>query len=129
MLQIRLLRFGKKNKPSFRLILVHKGKRPGKYLEYLGSYFPLEKTKKTDNIATDRINYWISKGAQPTPTVHNILINARVITGKKVKIKISKKKGEAKPVEAKPAEAAKPAAPKAETPKVEAPKTEEKPAA
>lgn len=114
MLQIRLLRVGKKHKPSFRLVLVNKGKRPGKYLENLGFYTPSKKDNKVENINKEKIEYWISKGAQMTPTVHNILLDARVISGKKEKIKISKKKAEGKPGEA---------------PKAEAPKTETKPAA
>lgn len=117
MLQIRLLRVGKKHKPSFRLVLVNKGKRPGKYLENLGFYTPTKKENKTENIKNDRITYWIGKGAQLTPTVRNILLDAKVIAGKKEKIKISKKKGAEKPVEA----------PKAAAPKVEV-KKEEKPA-
>lgn len=123
MLQIRLLRVGKKHKPSFRLVLVNKGKRPGKYLENLGFYTPTKKENKTENLNNEKITYWISKGAQMTPTVHNILLDARVITGKKEKIKISKKKGAEKP-----GEASKAAAPKAEAPKAEV-KAEEKAAA
>jgi small subunit ribosomal protein S16 len=119
MLQIRLLRVGKKHKPSFRLVLVNKGKRPGKYLENLGFYTPTKKENKTENLNNEKIAYWISKGAQLTPTVHNILLDARVITGKKEAIKISKKKGEAKPGEA----------PKAAAPKAEAPKAPATPAA
>lgn len=124
MLQIRLLRVGKKHKPSFRLVLVNKGERPGKYLENLGFYTPTKKENKTENIKNDRITYWISKGAQLTPTVHNILLDARVITGKKEKIKISKK-----PASSGSAEGGKGTAeaPKAAAPKVEV-KAEEKPA-
>jgi len=48
MLQIRLLRVGKKHKPSFRLVLVNKGKRPGKYLENLGFYTPTKKENKSE---------------------------------------------------------------------------------
>ena len=116
MLQIRLLRVGKKHKPSFRLVLVNKGKRPGKYLENLGFYTPTKKENKTENLNSEKIIYWISKGAQLTSTVHNILLDARVITGKKEKIKISKKKGAEKPGEA----------PKAAAPKVETSKDEVK---
>lgn len=86
-------------------------------MENLGFYTPTKKENKTENIKNDRITYWIGKGAQLTPTVHNILLGARVITGKKQKIKISKKKGAEKPSEA----------PKAEAPKAGV-KAEEKPA-
>jgi len=89
MLIIRLLRFGKKHKPSFRLILIEKGRRPGKYLENLGFYNSGEKKHK---IEAEKIKNWISKGAQLTPTVHNILVEAKIIEGPKVKINISKSK-------------------------------------
>lgn len=132
MLQIRLLRVGKKHKPSFRLVLVNKGKRPGKYLENLGFYTPTKKENKTENLNNEKITYWVSKGAQMTPTVHNILLDARVITGKKEKIKISKKPASSGSAEGgkgtvKTSEAPKAAAPKTEAPKAEV-KTEEKPA-
>lgn len=129
MLQIRLLRVGKKHKPYFRLILVNKGKRPGNYLENLGFYSPADKKSKVQNLENERITYWISKGAQPTATVHNILVGAKVIDKAKVKVKIGKKKGVEVPVEAGAAQAAKPKeeaapaeVPKAETVPAEAPK-------
>ncbi|MBU4368773.1 30S ribosomal protein S16 [Patescibacteria group bacterium] len=89
MLIIRLLRFGKKHKPSFRLILIEKGRRPGKYLENLGFYNSGEKKHK---IEAEKIKNWIGKGAQLTATVHNILVEAKIIEGPKVKINISKSK-------------------------------------
>lgn len=111
MLQIRLLRFGKKHKPSFRLILVEKGRRPGKYLENLGFYSPGGKKHKLE---VERIKNWIGKGAQLTPTVHNILAEAKIIGKPKIKVSISKSKktpsvakpgAEAAKSETKPAEA------------------------
>lgn len=131
MLQIRLLRIGKKHHPYFRLVLVNKGKRPGKYLENLGFYSPTDKKNKVQKVETERIQYWISKGAQPTPTVHNILVGAKVIDKPKIKIKIAKPKEEEKKPDAVPKPAvvaeAKPAEVKAETPKTETP-AETKPA-
>jgi len=110
--------------PYFRLILVNKGKRPGNYLENLGFYSPADKKSKVQSLEKERVSYWISKGAQPTPTVHNILVAAKAISGEKKKIKIGKKKGAEKPVEE---TAKKPETPPA-TP-AETPKTEAKPAA
>ena len=83
MLSIRLSRIGKKKRASFRLLVTEKTRDPwGKYLELLGTYDPL--LKKVDfNI--DRIKYWISKGAQPTPTVLNMMIERKMIEGTKVK--------------------------------------------
>ncbi len=125
MLIIRLLRVGKKHKPYFRLVLIEKGKRPGKYKENLGFYTPGAGDKKLQNIEAEKIKYWISKGAQMTPTVNNLLVGAKVIEGEKIAIKIHKKKGVAKPEEAKkegtPAKAEEP---KKEEPKADAPKAE-----
>ncbi len=131
MLIIRLLRVGKKHKPYFRLVLIEKGKRPGKYKENLGFYTPGAGDKKLQNIEAEKIKYWISKGAQMTPTVNNLLVGAKVIEGEKIAIKISKGKksapvggsaeggkGEVKSEEAKKTE---PAAAKAEEPKIETP--------
>lgn len=105
MLQIRLLRFGKKHKPSFRLILVEKGRRPGKYLENLGFYSPEGKKHKLE---VERIKNWIGRGAQLTPTVHNILAEAKIIDAPKIKVNISKSKKSllAVPAAARPPEAA-----------------------
>lgn len=127
MLIIRLLRVGKKHKPYFRLVLIEKGKRPGKYKENLGFYTPGASDKKLQNIETEKIKYWISKGAQMTPTVNNLLVGAKVIEGEKIAIKIHKKKGVAKPEDSKKQEAAAPKAEavKKEEPKVEEPKKEE----
>lgn len=135
MLQIRLLRVGKKHHPYFRLVLVNKGKRPGKYLENLGFYSPTDKKNRIQNLEAEKIKYWISKGAQATPTVHNILVDARVVEGAKTKIKIGKKKGVeksgAEPKAAASVEAVKPvevaAKPEEKAAAItEAPKVEEK---
>ncbi len=99
MLTIKLARRGKKNQPTFKLIILEKHKDPfGDYLENLGWWNP--RTKKGD-FKKERILYWISKGAQLTDSVHNLLVNQKIITDKKRKIKIrpSKKKTEAKPAE------------------------------
>ncbi|MFA6146189.1 MAG: 30S ribosomal protein S16 [Patescibacteria group bacterium] len=95
MLAIKLSRIGKKHQPSFRLLVLEKSKDPwGNFLEDLGYYNPLTKKSSLNN---ERINYWISKGAQPTKTVHNLLVNLQVIAGKKVKVtKVTMKNQEAK---------------------------------
>jgi len=115
MLKIRLARIGKKKKPTYRFIVSEAGRDTyGKALEILGSYNPFS---KVCNVKKDRILYWISKGAQASPTVHNLLVDQNVISGDKVKAsKGGKKKAEE-------AQAEKPATEKAEA------KTEEKPAA
>ena len=111
MLVIRLTRVGKKNQPAYRVVLTEKTNPVnGKFIEILGSYNPREKTKA---LKAERIQYWISKGAQPSDTVHNLLVNEKIITGPKVKAWHPKKKTqEAKaavaasaPAEGTPAEA------------------------
>ena len=66
MLTIRLTRKGKKNQPFFRVVLVDKRKssKAGSFVEDLGYKNPL--TKKV-SLNKERILYWISKGAQPSP--------------------------------------------------------------
>lgn len=81
MLTIRLSRIGKKNKPLYRLIISEKSRDPwGKSLEILGSYNPYSKELQTKS---DRISYWIGKGAEMSPTVNNLLIDKGVIKGDK----------------------------------------------
>jgi small subunit ribosomal protein S16 len=124
MLTIRLLRIGKKNQPSFKIVVVDKRKssKAGSFVEVLG--FKNRLTKKV-GIKKDRVEYWMKVGAQPSVTVRNLLIENKIIEGKKTAVnkKSKKDKGTA------PAAAAAPGAPVA-APAVpaEAPKQEEKPA-
>jgi len=88
MLTIKLSKLGKKNKKVFRVIISEKGRDPyGNSLEILGSYNQYHKELQ---VKKDRINYWISKGAQMTPTVNNLLVGHEIVEGKKV---VSSKKG------------------------------------
>ncbi len=90
MLVIRLTRIGKKNQPSYRVVLTEKTNPVrGKFIEILGSYSPRLKTKA---LKAERIQYWLSKGAQLSDTVHNLLVNEKIITGAKVKAWHPKKK-------------------------------------
>jgi small subunit ribosomal protein S16 len=92
MLTIRLTRKGKKNQPFFRVVLVDKRRSStgGRAVEDLGYVDPLKKRKSFDK---ERILHWISKGAQTSATVHNLLISEKIIDDKKIKIfNVSKKK-------------------------------------
>ncbi|MBL7155199.1 MAG: 30S ribosomal protein S16 [Candidatus Portnoybacteria bacterium] len=91
MLIIRLIRTGKKNAPSFRIVLVEKTAPPksGKFLEILGSYNP---RLKELNLKKERIKYWLSQGVQTSAAVHNLLVNQGIIKGPKIKKKIRIKK-------------------------------------
>ena len=103
MLAIKLARQGKKNQPFFRIILLEKTKDPwGNFLEDLGYCNP--RTKEVSFKAA-RIKYWLSCGAQPTSSVHNLLVKHGVIKAKKVKVtKVHRKKAEEKPLSVKAAE-------------------------
>ncbi len=82
MLIVRLQRVGRRNDPSFRVVVTEKKGPPrGKYMEKVGTY-----DVKRGNVVFDneRVLYWISQGAKPTPTVHNLLISSKVIEGKKI---------------------------------------------
>ncbi len=81
MLAIKLSKTGKTNKKMFRLIISEKGRDPyGEALEILGSYNPHSKELAAK---ADRINYWLSKGAQMTASVNNLLLEKKIIEGKK----------------------------------------------
>lgn len=90
MLIIRLQRVGRKNEPTFRIVLTDSknGTKSGKFLEILGSYDARNKNK-TD-VDAERVKYWISKGVQLSGTIHNFLIDRKIIDGKKINV-LSKK--------------------------------------
>ena len=143
MLAIRLQRVGRTNDPSFRIIVQDHRRSPKKtrgLVEFVGSY---DARKGTPQVNAERIKYWLSVGARPSDTVHNILVSTKVIDAKKVnamnkKTKIVKEtpKEEVKAAPAAPKAEAKvekaeepaPVAPVKEEVKVEAP-AEEAPAA
>jgi small subunit ribosomal protein S16 len=121
MLTIRLSRIGKKKKPMYRLIISEKARDPyGRALEIFGSYNPFSKEIQVNS---ERINYWLSKGAGMSPTVNNLLIDKEIIKGKKVtaskgdKVKEEAKKEAAKTAESKekPEDTVKDETPKPET--------------
>ena len=100
MLVIRLQRVGKKHQVSYRIVLQDKRWKPaGKVMELFGFYNPHSKEKQ---IQTERVKFWIAKGAQPSGTLHNMFVDMGVIKGEKVKLWNPKKaeaSAEIKPVE------------------------------
>jgi small subunit ribosomal protein S16 len=75
MLAISLMRMGAKKKPFYRVVVKEKrSKRDGKYLENVGTYNPMMDPAAVD-LKHDRIQYWISVGAQPTETVASLIKN------------------------------------------------------
>jgi len=113
MLKIRLFRVGKRNQPSFKIIVIDKRRtsRGGRFLEEVGFLNPLTKEKK---LKADRIKHWMSVGAKPSDTVYNLLLTEKILEGKKIPVHKKKKGKREEKAEEK----------KAEVPKKE---TEEKP--
>ena len=91
MLTIRLRRKGKKNQPFFRVIVIDKRKtaKGGNAVEIVGSIDPLTKKK---HFKKDRVLYWISKGAKPSASVHNLLVSEKIIDDKKINVSKKSKK-------------------------------------
>lgn len=84
MLAIKFKRIGKKGQPSFRVIVIEKRlKINGRFTADLGWY-----NSRTDqfSIENDLAKGWILKGAQPTDSVHNLLVKAGVIAGSKIAV-------------------------------------------
>jgi small subunit ribosomal protein S16 len=70
---IRLRREGTKNRPYYKVVVTDsRSPRDGKFIEMIGTYDP----KKPDHNSTlklDRVDHWISKGAQPSDTVRSLI--------------------------------------------------------
>lgn len=100
MLVIRLFRVGKKNQPSFKIVVTDKKKpvRAGRFVEQVGFYNPLTKEKV---LKGDRIKYWLSVGAKPSDTIFNLLVSEKLVDGKKIAShkKSKKEAGEPAPAE------------------------------
>lgn len=91
MLKIRLQRVGKKHDPAFRIVLIDSARaaRSGFVNEVLGFYSAKREQTK---LSGEKIKEWISKGAQASDTVHNILVKEKIIKGPKKDVLPPKKK-------------------------------------
>jgi small subunit ribosomal protein S16 len=84
MLKIKLARIGKKKAPIYRLIISEVARDTyGRALENLGTYNPKSKELQAK---ADRINYWISQGAQMTITVNNLLVGHKIVDGQVIRV-------------------------------------------
>jgi small subunit ribosomal protein S16 len=88
MLNIRLQRVGRKNDPSYRLVVINSryAAKSGKAIEILGSVDFRKKVILAEGVKADKIKDYIAKGAQPSDTVHNLFIDAGILTGKKINV-------------------------------------------
>lgn len=84
MLVIRFQRVGRKNDPAFRIVVAERRSKPKSgELEIVGSFHP--KTRET-RLRAERISYWLSQGAQPSPRVWNLLVSNGAARGKKIPV-------------------------------------------
>ena len=77
--KLRLQRYGTKKKPYYRIVAATSTvKRDGQFLDIVGLYHPLVKEGQQVRLEKDKIATWLSKGAQPSDTVRNILSKAGI---------------------------------------------------
>ncbi len=70
---IRLRREGAKNRPYYKVVVAdRRSPRDGKFIEIIGAYDP-KKPGYNSTLDIDRVEYWISKGAQPSDTVRSLI--------------------------------------------------------
>lgn len=90
MLAIKLKRVGKKHQTTFRVIVSEKrSKLDGRFTDDLGWVNPHNDTCKINKEAA---LHWISVGAKPTDTVHNLLVKEGIIKGEKISVHKKSKK-------------------------------------
>ncbi|MFN3188010.1 MAG: 30S ribosomal protein S16 [Candidatus Paceibacteria bacterium] len=82
MLMMRLQRVGRKNNPSYRIVVVDKrtSVKSNKTTDLIGTYNP-----KAGEIIinADKAKHWLAHGVQPSDTVYNMLVSKKIIEGKK----------------------------------------------
>ena len=74
---IRLRREGTTNSPYYKIVVADsRSPRDGKFLEIIGNYDP-KQSGVNAKLDLARVDYWISKGAQPSDTVRSIILKTR----------------------------------------------------
>lgn len=73
MLKIRLRRMGKKKRPYYRVVVSDSRTVPGSAaVEEIGHYNPTVDPVDV-KIDAERVNYWVGRGAQVSPTVKSLM--------------------------------------------------------
>jgi len=100
MLKIRLARGGAKKRPYYHIVIADsRSPRDGRFLEKVGSYNPMlprDGEQKRVNLNVERIQHWLSKGAQPTDRVARFLSQDETL-GATVKWQAGNNPNKAKP--------------------------------
>ena len=132
-LKIRLSRGGSKKRPFYRIVVAEAAApRDGRYVERVGHYNPMVPKEHENRLSvnSDRVKFWMNKGAQPTDRVHKLLALADILKAPEIreqpkKSAVGKKRAER---EAEAADAAAAAEAQAEEAPVEEAPVEEAPA-
>ena len=73
-LKIRLARAGTTKRPYYHVVIADaRSPRDGRFIEKVGTYDPKVEDSKRVNLVTERIQHWLSVGAQPTDRVLRFL--------------------------------------------------------
>ena len=84
MLAIKLKRIGKKGQATYRIVVAEKrSKMTGTFTDDLGWWNPHQNKCV---MATEKALDWIKKGAQPTATVHNLLVKKGALKTEKIEL-------------------------------------------
>ena len=79
--KLRLTRGGRKKTPFYHIVAAdERSPRDGRYIEKIGYYNPLVKRGEEGRLVwnTDRVNHWLSVGAQPTTTVAKMIVENKL---------------------------------------------------
>ncbi|XVN43164.1 MAG: 30S ribosomal protein S16 [Candidatus Rickettsia vulgarisii] len=108
--KIRLARGGSKKRPHYRVVIANAtAPRDGDFLEKVGTYDPMLNKEDANRVIlkSDRIEYWLSTGAQPTERVAKFIEEAGIALPasikKKMEIKLKSRKAKPPKKEAKQA--------------------------
>lgn len=94
MVRIRLVRTGRTHQAHFRVVVIpQREKMNSSVIEYVGHYSPHSKELVLEK---ERIEYWLSKGAQPSDTVKRMLIKQGILKAPKAKANFQKQPGKKK---------------------------------
>ena len=75
MVVLRLSRQGAKKRPFYRIVAADKRRpRDGRFIDLIGTYDPRTKAFKIDN---DRYAHWVKHGAQPSATLHSLILRTK----------------------------------------------------
>ncbi len=98
MVRIRLRRVGRKKQPIYRIVVADsQAPRDGRFIEIIGNYAPRQGNNAID-LKTERANYWLDHGAQPSDTVRSLLRRAGILKTRHESRVGSKLKARAVPV-------------------------------